>query len=352
MTAPLVDDLHRTVASEPTVDAARLAAEVARRTPLLDEPSRSRLVADVLARLEGLGPLEPLLAAPDVSEVMVNGPGPVWVERGGVVEQTTVELDAATIDLVVERIVGPLGLRVDRSTPIVDARLGDGSRVCIVVPPLAVDGPYVTVRRFRVTPLHVEDFANADRAERLRAAVRNRRNLVVTGGTGAGKTSLLNALAAEIPAAERIVTVEDAAELALDHPHVVRLETRPANLDGVGRVTIRDLVRTALRMRPDRIVVGEVRGDETLDMVQAMNTGHEGSMSTCHANGPADAVRRLVTMILGADAALTPEIATEHVLASVDHFVHLRRLDDGSRRVVAVADVDRDTGVTVPRETP
>jgi pilus assembly protein CpaF len=344
----IVAELHDDLAAEHApVDPERLVSEVARRRPLLGEDERASVVADVLARAGGLGPLESLLAAPEVTEVMVNGPGPVWVERSGRVERTSIELDVATIGIVIERIVGPLGLRVDRSVPIVDARLGDGSRACIVVPPLAVDGPYVTIRRFAPLPLTLADFGGPEVGHRLARAVARHRNIVVTGGTGAGKTSLLNALAAEVDEGERIVTVEDAAELALEHPHVVRLEARPANVDGVGEVSIRRLVLTALRMRPDRFVVGEVRGREALDMVQAMNTGHEGSLTTCHANSPEDALRRLVTMIVAADANLTVELATEHVLASLDLFVHVERSGDGRRRVSTVAEASRERGIHV-----
>ena len=244
------------------------------------------------ARVEGLGPLEPLLADPTVTEVMVNGPGPVWIERDGRLERVDVALDNATIGLLIERVVGPLGLRVDRASPLVDARLADGSRVNVVVPPLAIDGPCVTIRRFGTRRITLDEVCPPGVAALLAWAVRARCNVVVSGGTGAGKTTLLNALAAAIPAGERVVTIEDAAELRLPGDHVVRLESRPPNAEGAGAVDIRELVRNALRMRPDRIVVGEVRGPEALDMLQAMNTGHEGSLSTCHANGPADALRR------------------------------------------------------------
>ena len=233
--------------------------------------------------------IEPFLRDPSVSEIMVNGPGPVWIERRGRLETTNTILDTETIELLIEQTVAPLGRRIDRSSPMVDARLPDGSRLNAVVPPVAVDGPYVTIRRFSVRPVPLEEFAPPGVVAALRWAVGARCNLVVSGGAGAGKTTLLNALAASIPQGERVVTVEDAAELALGSDHVVRLEARPVDADGVAPVTIRQLVRNALRMRPDRIIVGEVRGAETLDMLQAMNTGHEGSLSTCHANSPADA---------------------------------------------------------------
>ena len=287
----------------------------------------------------GLGVLDTLLADPDVSDVMVNGPGPVWIERAGVVEQAGTTLDRRAIDLLVERIVGPLGLRVDRSSPLVDARLPDGSRVNVVVPPLAIDGPCITIRRFATRALPLSAFAPADVARVLADAVTARRTILVSGGTGAGKTTLLNALAAHIPPTERLVTVEDIAELQLAQPHVVRLEARPPNAEGVGGVTIRELVRNALRMRPDRIIVGECRGGEALDMVQAMNTGHAGSMSTCHANSPADALHRVETMVLMAGLSLPLAAVRGHLQSALDLVVQVARTSDGSRAVVEVAEV-------------
>ena len=289
-----------------------------------------------------LGPLAPLLADPKVTEVMVNGPGCAWIERGGVLEQTSVRLDAAVLDALLERIVAPLGLRIDPSSPLVDARLPDGSRVNAIVPPLAIDGPCLTIRRFVACRLALDDVATPGVARLLEWAIRARCNIVVSGGTGSGKTTLLGALAAHIPPGERLVTIEDAAELRLQHPHVVRLESRPANADGVGAVGQRELVRNALRMRPDRIIVGEVRGAEALDMLQAMNTGHEGSLSTCHANGPADALRRLETMVLLGEV-LPLDAVREQLDASLDLVVHVARTPaDGARRVVAVAEVRAD----------
>ncbi|MBA2436732.1 MAG: CpaF family protein [Acidimicrobiia bacterium] len=271
---------------------------------------------------------------------MVNGPGPVWVERRGRLERMETSLDTATIERLIERVVGPLGLRIDRSSPLVDARLPDGSRVNAVVPPLAVDGPCLTIRRFGARRLTLAEVCPPGVAELLAWAVRSRANVLVSGGTGAGKTTLLNALGAEIPAGERVVTIEDAAELRLPGEHVVRLEARPANAEGVGEVPLRQLVRNALRMRPDRIVVGEVRGPEALDMLQAMNTGHEGSLSTCHANSPADALRRLETMVLTGSVALPLEAVREQVHAAVDLIVQVARTADGWRGVVEVAEVD------------
>jgi pilus assembly protein CpaF len=264
----------------------------------------------------------------------------VWIERRGALVRTDLELDGRAIEQVIERIVAPLGLRLDRSSPLVDARLPDGSRVNAVWPPLAVDGPYLTIRRFAVRGVTLDDMAPPPLAALLRWAVVGRCNIVITGGAGAGKTTLLNALAAQIPAGERIVTVEDAAELRLPSDHVVRLEARPGNADGVGAVTIRDLVRNALRMRPDRIVVGECRGAEALDMVQAMTTGHDGSMSTCHASSPSDAMRRLETMVLLGDVALPMPAVREQVASAIDLVVHVARRSGGERRVVAIAEAD------------
>ncbi len=285
--------------------------------------------------------IEPYLRDPSVSEVMVNGPGPVWVERKGRLEATGTMLDVETIELLIEQAVAPLGRRIDRSSPMVDARLDDGARLNAVVPPVAVDGPYVTIRRFSVQPVPLADFAPPGVVAALRWAVAARCNLVVSGGAGAGKTTLLNALAASISSGERVVTVEDAAELSLASNHVVRLEARPADTDGVASVTIRQLVRNALRMRPDRIVVGEVRGAEALDMLQAMNTGHEGSLSTCHANSPDDAMSRLETMVLLDGASVPLAAVREQITAAIDLVVHVSRRPNGRRRITSVAEIDR-----------
>lgn len=308
--------------------------------PLMPPSEALHLAHEIAARLHGLGPLDTLLADSDVTEVMVNGAGPVWVERDGKVICSSVEIDDASLAALIERIVGPLGLRADRSAPLVDARLPDGSRVNIVVPPLAVDGPYVTVRRFAPTPLLLDAFAGPETAARLAQAVRDRRNIIVSGGTGAGKTSLLNALAAFIPAGHRVITIEDTAELQLPGDHVVRLEARPGNAEGVGAVSIRELVRNALRMRPDRIIVGEVRGGEALDMVQAMNTGHDGSLSSCHASSAADALRRLETMVMQANTELSLAAVRDHLRAAVDMIVQVSRGADGQRSIVDVVGVD------------
>lgn len=310
--------------------------------PLCTDHEIEALVTMVNEQLWGLGPLEALLGDPHISEVMVNGPGPVWVERHGEVQCTDIRLDDDALRLVIDRIVGPLGLRLDRIVPFVDARLTDGSRVHIAIPPMALDGPYVTIRRFAPQPWSIEAFTDSDGAELLRTAVRTKQSALISGATGSGKTSLLNAVAGELDSAERVVTIEDAAELQLGGDHVVRLEARPANAEGIGEVTIRALVRNALRMRPDRLVVGEVRGAEAFDMVQAMNTGHEGSLSTCHANGPVEAIDRLVSMVLMSDVAMPSALARSQVLAALSLVVHLRRADGGHRRVDAVLAVTKE----------
>jgi pilus assembly protein CpaF len=319
--------------------AERIATLIDDEVPLLGAGLRQRLLAGVLADVCGLGALEPLLADPEVTEIMVNGPGRVWVERNGRLARVPIDLDTEAIEHLIEKVVAPLGLRIDRSSPLVDARLPDGSRVNAVVPPLAVDGPCLTVRRFGARAIPLAAFASPEVADLLARAVSDRRNMVVSGGTGAGKTTLLNALASCIPASERVITVEDAAELALPGEHVVRLEARPPNAEGAGEVRIRDLVRNALRMRPDRIVVGEVRGPEALDMLQAMNTGHEGSLSTCHANSPDDALRRLETMVLMGEVQLPLAAVRSQLEAALDLVIQVSRRPDGSRRVVAVAEV-------------
>ena len=338
----LDDRVHRQLlddAGGDQVGAGRIAELVRREDPLLSVGGVGEAVARVQARVSGLGPLESLLGDPAITDVLVNGPGPVWVERAGELEVTSVVLDRPGIDLLVERIVAPLGRRVDPASPVVDARLADGSRVHVVVPPLAIDGPCLTIRRFATRRIGLEEVAPPDVAELLRWAVRARANIVVVGGTGSGKTTLLNALGACIPSHERVVTVEDAAELRFPSDHVVRLETRPASVEGVAAVDCRELVRNALRMRPDRLVVGECRGGEALDMVQAMNTGHDGSLSTLHANGCDDALRRLETLVLLAGVGLPLDAVRDHIAAAVDLVVHIARDGGGRRRVMAVGEV-------------
>lgn len=340
--AALADAVHASLLEADPArvgDARAVAAAIRREHPLLADADVASVAGAVAARAAGLGPLDPLLRDPTVTEVMVNGPGPVWVERAGVLERTDLHLGPAELDLLVERIVGPLGLRADRRSPVADARLADGSRANVVVAPLAVDGTCITIRRFGARPVPLEELCPPGVAELLGWAVAARANLVVSGGTGAGKTTLLNALGDRLPAGERLVTVEDTAELRLPGDHVVRLEARPATADGLGQVGIRDLVRNALRMRPDRIVVGEVRGPEALDMLWAMNTGHEGSLTTCHANSPVDALRRLELMVLGAGLDLPLGAVRDQLTSALDLVVHVARQPDGRRGVTAVAEV-------------
>jgi pilus assembly protein CpaF len=342
--------VHRRVlaaAADCPLDDPALADLVRREAPLLAAEHVAGVVSRVRARIGGLGPIEPLLADPHVSDVLVNGPGPVWIERSGRLERSALRLDRSAIDLLVERVVAPLGLRADRATPVVDARLPDGSRVHVVLPPLAVDGPAVTIRRFRAAAIPLGDFCAPAVADLLVAAVDAGLNMVVCGGTGAGKTTLLNALCGHLAFGERVVTVEDTAELRLPGDHVVRLETRPATPDGLAAVEVRELVRAALRMRPDRIVVGEVRGAEALDMLQAMNTGHDGSLSTVHANGTADALRRIETMALMGAVDLPLAAVREQVLGAIDLLVQVVRGPNGARLVAEVAEVVTGAGRTL-----
>ncbi|MDD5309433.1 MAG: ATPase, T2SS/T4P/T4SS family [Deltaproteobacteria bacterium] len=303
------------------------------------------LVAELADEALGLGPLERLLADDTVSEIMVVDPGTVFVERRGLLAREPASFTSEeAVRTVIERIITPLGRRIDESSPMVDARLPDGSRVNAVIPPLAIRGPCITIRKFAKKPLAIDDlirFGSLNRAmaDFLMRAVAARRNIVISGGTGSGKTTLLNVLSGAIPAGERIVTVEDAAELRLPQPHVVPLESRPANAEGRGAVTIRDLVRNALRMRPDRIVVGECRGGEALDMLQAMNTGHDGSLTTTHANSPAEAVSRIETLCLMAGVDLPARAIREQIAAAVDVIVQQSRFADGARRVTSICEV-------------
>jgi pilus assembly protein CpaF len=342
---PPDDDLH-----------VRIRALVEREAALLDAGARDRLVALVAERSFGLGPLEPLLADPSVDEVMVNGPGAVWVERRGRIEATGVRFEGVgELRHAIERILAPLGRRVDEAEPLCDARLPDGSRVNVVIAPLALDGPVLTVRRFRRRGFSPDELVElgtwtAPLRDVLARAVAARCNVLVSGGTGSGKTSTLNALSSFLGATERVVTIEDAAELRLQQPHVVRLESRPAGVEGRGEVTIRRLVRNALRMRPDRIVVGEVRGAEALDMLQAMASGHDGSLSTVHAGSAEEALRRVETLALMADVGLPHAAVREQVAAAVDLVVHQARQGDGSRRVVSLCEVVRVASGPATRE--
>ena len=312
-----------------------------------------KLAKEVLDEAVGLGPLEDLLADETVSEIMVNKYDDIYVERGGRLtkSEVTFSSDDAVMSAI-ERIVSPLGRRIDESSPMVDARLKDGSRVNAIIPPLALRGPCVTIRKFSKKKLTAEDLIgfgaiSAQMIAFLRIAVAQRRNIVISGGTGSGKTTLLNMLSSFIPADERIVTVEDAAELKLDQPHLVALEARPPNLEGKGAVTIRDLVKNCLRMRPDRIVVGECRGGEALDMLQAMNTGHDGSLTTAHANTPRDLVSRLEVMVMMSGMDLPIQAIREQVASAVDLVVQQTRFPDGSRRVVNISEITGVEGGTV-----
>jgi len=338
---------------EAAASGARPGAELAEQVrdlveeeaALLGADDREALLARVLRDTVGLGPLEDLLADPAVEEVMVNGPHQVYVERGGRIEAVEAGFaDEEELRNAIERILAPLGRRIDELSPMVDARLADGSRVNAVIPPLAIDGPVLSIRRFgasRPGPRELLELGTLTepQLEQLEEAVGARRSVLVSGGTGSGKTTLLNALSGFVAPGERLVTIEDAAELRLQRRHVVRLESRPAGVEGRGEVTIRDLLRNALRMRPDRIVIGEVRGAEALDLLTALNTGHRGALSTVHANSPADALARLETLALMAGLGLPHEAIAAQVRRGIDLVVHLERLEDGSRRVTEIADL-------------
>jgi pilus assembly protein CpaF len=319
---------------------ARLARMLREEAPLLSPATADVVLDELIDTVGGLGPLEPLLADPSVSEIMVNGADCVYVERSGRIEPVECAIDAATIVRVVERVIAPLGLRLDRASPIVDARLPDGSRLHAVLPPLAPDGPCVSIRRFGAKAVAVDAFdVDASAVRFFDVLVRAGWNLVVSGATSSGKTTFCNALARSIDPSERIVTIEETAELRLAQPHVVRLEARPPNAEGTGAVSVRELVRSALRMRPDRIVVGEVRGGEALDMLQACNTGHDGSLSTVHANSPDDALARIETLALGTDIGLPLAAVRRQVSAALDAVIQVRRGRDGRRAVVAVSEL-------------
>jgi pilus assembly protein CpaF len=311
----------------------------------LTRAERVRMLEQITDEILGLGPLEPLLRDETITEVMVNGPQQVYIEREGRLEMTNVTFqNDEHVMKIIQRIIAPIGRRIDESSPMVDARLADGSRVNAIIPPLSLVGPVLTIRKFAATPFTVEDLirfgtATPDMFEFLEACVKARLNIFVSGGTGSGKTTMLNILSSFIPDDERIVTIEDAAELQLRQEHVVTLEARPSNIEGKGAVPIRELVRNALRMRPDRIVVGECRSAEALDMLQAMNTGHDGSMSTGHANTPRDMLSRLETMVLMAGMDLPLKAIREQIASAVDLIVHQNRLKDGTRKIVNITEV-------------
>jgi pilus assembly protein CpaF len=314
------------------------------QTPLTVQ-EKAQIIRQIGDGVLGLGPIEPFLRDPDVTEIMVNGCETIYVERGGKLYWTGAKfLDDDQLMRTIDKIVAKMGRRIDESSPYVDARLPDGSRVNAIIPPLAVDGPALTIRKFSADPYEASDLVSfgtmsTQTVEFLEACVRGRVNVLVSGGTGSGKTTTLNVLSSFIPEDERIITIEDAAELSLQQPHIVRLESRPPNIEGRGQVSIRDLVRNSLRMRPDRIVVGEVRGSEALDMLQAMNTGHDGSISTVHANTPRDVLSRLETMTLMSGMELTVKAVREQIASAVDLIIHMARLKDGSRRVTQITEV-------------
>jgi len=320
---------------------------------LITSADRAHLVESVTNDMLGLGPLESLLQDNEVSDIMVNGHADVWVERGGRLYRTDVHFrDDAHLMSVINRIVSRVGRRIDESSPMVDARLPDGSRVNAIIPPLALDGPGLSIRRFGGHTIQIYDLIRnqsltSEMAEFLRLAVLARLNIVVAGGTGSGKTTLLNCISSYLPEDQRIITIEDAAELALQQPHVFRLETRPPNIEGKGEVTIRDLFRNTLRMRPDRIIVGEVRGAEVLDMLQAMSTGHDGSMTTLHANNPRDVLSRLEMMMLLTGVALPEKALHSYIAASLNLIIHVSRLADGSRKVLRITEITGMEGTTV-----
>lgn len=320
---------------------------------VLTRADRMRLFEQIAAEILGYGPIEPLLQDESITEIMVNGPNNVYIEQNGRINKTDVTFeDDQHVMRIIDRIISPLGRRCDESQPMVDARLPDGSRVNAIIPPLSLVGPVLTIRKFAKTPLTVDDLIRfgtltTEVVDFLRACVVANLNIVVSGGTGSGKTTLLNILSSFIPNDERIVTIEDAAELQLRQDHVVTLESRPPNIEGKGQITIRDLVVNALRMRPDRIVVGECRSREALDMLQAMNTGHDGSLTTLHSNGPRDTISRLETMVLMAGMELPLKAIREQIAAALDLIVHMERLRDGSRRVVNITEVQGMEGDVV-----
>jgi pilus assembly protein CpaF len=335
-------------------EVARLAEELltVENAPL-SSSDRERLVGEVRHELFGLGPLEPLLADPTISDILVNSPKQVYIERGGKLEVTNIEFkDDEHLMRVIERIVSQVGRRIDEASPMVDARLQDGSRVNAIIPPLSLDGPVLSIRRFGAEPLRMSSLIEKsaltkEMAEMFEMCVRARLNVLISGGTGAGKTTLLNALSSYIPDDQRIVTIEDSAELQLQQPHVVRLETRPANIEGKGEITQRDLVKNALRMRPDRIVIGEVRGGEAIDMLQAMNTGHDGSLTTIHANTPRDALARLETMIQMTGMRLSDRAMRQQVASALDLVIQAARLSDGTRRITSISEITGMEGETI-----
>lgn len=356
----LVENVNRSLEGEPlqlgdrTELMKQRLEEVYVQTKVnLPQDLRKQIFQEILDELTGFGPIQPLLEDPDVSEVMVNGPKKVYVEKSGKLVKSPITFDDDDhVMRIIDRIILPLGRRVDSDSPTVDARLPDGSRVNAVIRPVSIDGPSITIRKFKKDKLSIQQLIDygsltPNMAEFIRACVIARLNTVISGGTGSGKTTLLNVLSGYIPEEERIVTIEDAAELQLQQDHVLRMETKVANVDGTGSVTIRDLVRNSLRMRPDRIVVGECRGGEALDMLQAMNTGHDGSLTTLHANTPRDALSRLETMVLMSGMDLPLKVVRQQISSAVDLIIQQTRLKDGSRKVTAITEVVGMEGDTV-----
>ncbi len=355
----LLDTLDLVQAKRMPID--ELAAECSKRIEFLlrelrrplSAPERSDVIRGVMDEIFGLGPLEELMRQQDLTDILVNGPNQIYVERRGRLQLTGARFtDTDHLLHVIQRIASRVGRRVDESSPMLDARLPDGSRVNATIPPLALDGPCLSIRRFGANPLDIDKLvefqAVTDEMQRyMEACVKSRMNILISGGTGSGKTTLLNALSRWIPATERVVTIEDAAELRLQRDHVVRLETRPPNIEGRGEITQRDLVRNCLRMRPDRIIIGEVRGPETLDMLQAMNTGHEGSMTTVHANNPRDALRRIENMVSMAGLNYPIHVIRDQIASSLNILVHAARLTGGGRRIVTIAEITGTEGDVV-----
>lgn len=356
----LVDTVSRSLDGESLLPAERaeriqqsLNEAYAQTKVSLPQDIRTQIFNEIIDELTGFGPIQPLLDDPDISEVMVNGPKKVFIEKNGKLTKSGITFDDDDhVVRIIDRIILPLGRRVDADSPTVDARLPDGSRVNAVIRPVSIDGPCITIRKFKKDKLSIQQLVDLgsitnNTAEFIRACVISRLNIVISGGTGSGKTTLLNVLSSFIPKSERIVTIEDAAELQLQQEHVLRLETKVANIDGTGSVTIRDLVRNSLRMRPDRIVVGECRGGEALDMLQAMNTGHDGSLTTLHANSPRDALSRLETMVLMAGMDLPLKVVRQQISSAVDLIIQQTRMKDGSRKVTAITEVVGMEGETI-----
>ena len=345
MDLSVIETVERDVLrSQIRVLVERILREEGNHVPL-NLTERERFFAEIQHEVLGLGPLEPFLQDPTVSDILVNTYNQIYVERYGKLELTEVRFkDDAHLRKIIDKIVSSVGRRVDESSPMVDARLADGSRVNAIIPPLAVDGPMLSIRRFAVKPLELDDLINLktlipEIGEILKGIIRARLNVLISGGTGSGKTTLLNVVSRFIPEDERIVTIEDAAELQLKQEHLARLETRPANIEGKGEVTQRDLVRNSLRMRPDRIIVGEVRGQEAFDMLQAMNTGHDGSLTTIHANSPRDALMRLETMVAMANLDIPTAFLRRYVSSAINIIIHLARLADGTRKLISFQEI-------------